>query len=85
MANSYKHLRVWKQSVDLALEIYRETQTFPKNELYGFSPTTNGQRLTTAPGVHPTLQNQHRRHLVDDLAAALDRHFGFTQEAVGLG
>jgi four helix bundle protein len=28
-------LRVWKQSVDLALEIYRETQNFPKNDLYG--------------------------------------------------
>jgi len=37
MANSYKDLRAWKQSVDLALEIYRETQTFPKNELYGLT------------------------------------------------
>jgi hypothetical protein len=37
MANSYKDLRAWKQSVDLALEIYRETQAFPKNELYGLT------------------------------------------------
>jgi four helix bundle protein len=37
MANSYKDLRVWKQSVDLALEIYRQTQNFPKNELYGLT------------------------------------------------
>ena len=37
MANSYKDLRVWKQSVDLALEIYRYTQNFPKNELYGLT------------------------------------------------
>jgi four helix bundle protein len=37
MANSYKDLRVWKQSVDLALEIYRYTQNFPKHELYGLT------------------------------------------------
>jgi four helix bundle protein len=37
MANSYKDLRAWKQSVDLALEIYRHTQNFPKNELYGLT------------------------------------------------
>jgi four helix bundle protein len=37
MANSYKDLRVWKQSVDLALEIYRHTQNFPNNELYGLT------------------------------------------------
>jgi len=35
MASSYKDLRVWKQSVDLALEIYRQTQNFPKHEQYG--------------------------------------------------
>jgi four helix bundle protein len=37
VANSYKDLRVWKQSVDLALEVYRQTQTFPKHELYGLT------------------------------------------------
>ncbi len=28
---------MWKQSVDLALEIYRYTQNFPKHELYGLT------------------------------------------------
>jgi four helix bundle protein len=37
MANSYKDLRVWKLSVDLALDIYRQTQNFPKHELYGLT------------------------------------------------
>jgi four helix bundle protein len=35
--NSYKDLRVWKQSIDLALEIYHQTQGFPKHELYGLT------------------------------------------------
>jgi four helix bundle protein len=37
MAGSYKDLRAWKQSVDLALEIYRITKAFPKDELYGLT------------------------------------------------
>src|SRR5271167_3328305 len=48
-------------------------------------PTAKCQLLSAAPGIHPALQNQHRRHLVDHLAAALDGHFGFAQEAVSLG
>jgi hypothetical protein len=32
MASSYRDLRLWKQSVNLALEIYRETEKFPKHD-----------------------------------------------------
>src|SRR5438128_1068765 len=35
MGNSYRDLRIWKQSMELTLEIYRTTGTFPKDELYG--------------------------------------------------
>lgn len=35
MAGSYKELRAWKQAVDLALEVYRLTEGFPRSELYG--------------------------------------------------
>src|SRR5579862_2615905 len=35
--------------------------------------------------IHPALQNQHRGHLVYDLAAALDGHFSFAKQAIGLG
>jgi four helix bundle protein len=37
MAGSYKELRAWKLGVDLVLEVYRETQRFPKAELYGLT------------------------------------------------
>jgi four helix bundle protein len=37
MAGSYEELRAWKRVVDLALEVYRATQTFPKSELYGLT------------------------------------------------
>jgi four helix bundle protein len=35
VGNSYRDLRIWKESVDLALEIYIVTRHFPKDELYG--------------------------------------------------
>lgn len=35
--------------------------------------------------IHPALQNEHRSHLIDDLASPLNRHFGFAQQAIGLG
>jgi len=35
--NSYKELEVWRKAVKFAVEIYRITQTFPKEELYGLT------------------------------------------------
>src|SRR6266571_4028880 len=32
---SYRDLRVWQQSMDLAEETYRATEQFPKHERYG--------------------------------------------------
>ncbi len=35
MIGSYKDLRAWKLSIELALEIYRVTKNFPREEKYG--------------------------------------------------
>ena len=34
---THKDLDVWKLSVDLVVDIYRLTESFPKNELYGLT------------------------------------------------
>jgi four helix bundle protein len=34
---SYRELLVWKKAVDLVIEVYRITRTFPKSETYGLS------------------------------------------------
>ncbi|MBF0598339.1 four helix bundle protein [Faecalibacter rhinopitheci] len=34
---THKDLNVWKNSVDLVTNIYKETQSFPKEELYGLT------------------------------------------------
>ena len=32
---THKELNVWKDSIDLVVEVYRITKVFPKEELYG--------------------------------------------------
>jgi len=34
---SYRELFAWKRAIDLVTEIYRVTQSFPKDELYGLT------------------------------------------------
>ena len=35
--NSYKDLIVWQKAVDLVVEIYKLTESFPKSEIYGIT------------------------------------------------
>jgi four helix bundle protein len=37
MASSYKDLRIWRESIDLAIKIYQITQSFPRHETYGIT------------------------------------------------
>ncbi len=34
---SYRDLKVWQKSMDLVVECYRQTDQFPKSELYGLT------------------------------------------------
>lgn len=35
--NNYKNLKIWQEAIDLALDIYKTTKTFPKDEMYGLT------------------------------------------------
>src|ERR1700741_1564309 len=35
--NDFKQLRVWQNAYKLALDVYRSSQTFPKEELFGLT------------------------------------------------
>lgn len=35
--NNYKELKVWKQSIDLVVDVYQITKQFPSDELYGLT------------------------------------------------
>ncbi|MBX3568553.1 MAG: four helix bundle protein [Rhizobiaceae bacterium] len=44
--DSYRDLIVWQQALDLAVSIYAETRTWPKDELYGL--TSQVRRAATS-------------------------------------
>jgi four helix bundle protein len=47
MAGAYKQLRAWRQAVELVLDIYRATNSFPKTEVYGLSSQMRQQLAKT--------------------------------------
>src|SRR4051812_25006582 len=58
---SYRDLRVWQQSMDLAETIYEVTKTFPDNERYGLI----SQLRRAAASVPSNIAEGHRRSLGD--------------------
>jgi four helix bundle protein len=37
MSSSFQDLRIWQESMDLTVEIYRATSDFPRHEIYGLT------------------------------------------------
>jgi len=35
MKNNFENLKIWEKSHSLALEVYKQTRSFPKHEVYG--------------------------------------------------
>ena len=64
MSSDYRDLRVWSEAVELALQTYKLTLSFPKEELYGLtshmrraavsvpSNVAEGHGRSTAPPLH---------------------------------
>lgn len=49
--NSYKDLIVWKRSVELAVEIYRLTESFPKREQFGLTAQMRRAAISIASNI----------------------------------
>jgi four helix bundle protein len=48
---SYRDLRVWQQAMDLAEEVYRLTERFPKHELYGLTSQLRRAAVSVASNI----------------------------------
>lgn len=51
MASSYRDLRTWKLAIGLALEIYRSTRDFPREELYGLTSQLRRAAVSVASNI----------------------------------
>jgi|SRR5437016_2710251 len=64
---SYRDLRVWQQSMDLAEETYRATERFPEHERYGLVSQLRRAAVSVASNIaegHPRSRRDYVRHLV---------------------
>jgi hypothetical protein len=62
--NSFRDLRVWQAGMDVVEQVYRLTQAFPRNELYGLS----SQMQRAAVSVTANIAEGHtREHLKEYL------------------
>ncbi len=64
MIRSYRDLLVWQKAVDLAVECYRISRTFPRSEVYGLA----SQIQRAAVSISANIAEGHgREHLGDYL------------------
>jgi four helix bundle protein len=51
MADAYQDLIAWQKATELALEIYRCTRNFPKDELYGLTSQMRRAAISIASNI----------------------------------
>jgi four helix bundle protein len=51
MSASFRDLRVWQQAMDLILNVYRDTATFPKYEVYGLAQQMRRAAVSIASNI----------------------------------
>jgi four helix bundle protein len=51
MAQDYRELLVWQKAIDLTLLVYKLTQAFPKNEIYGLTSQMQRASISVASNI----------------------------------
>jgi len=72
MSENYRNLIAWQKAKELALEIYRATRVFPKDELYGLT----SQMRRAAISVPSNIAEGKGRHSHKELVQFLYRARG---------
>ncbi len=72
MVHSYRELIVWQKAVELVTEVYRLTEKFPKEEVYGIS----AQMRRAALSIPSNIAEGRRRGTRKDFKNFLNIAFG---------
>jgi four helix bundle protein len=67
---SYKELIVWQKAYQFALNIYKETEKFPKSEIFGLSSQLKRAAVSIASNIAEGYQRQHGVEYVQFLSIA---------------
>jgi len=67
---SYKELIVWQKAYELTLLVYKETEIFPKSEIFGLSSQLRRASVSIASNIAEGYQRQHSGEYVQFLSIA---------------
>ena len=76
MSSSYRDLKVWQRSIDLAENIYRLTSVFPSSEIYGLT----SQMRRAAVSIASNIAEGWGRHSRKDYSRYVDMAGGSNDE-----
>src|ERR1035441_8552208 len=76
MSSSYRDLKIWQRSIDLAENIYRLTSVFPSSEIYGLT----SQMRRAAVSIASNIAEGWGRHSRKDYSRYVDMAGGSNDE-----
>ena len=68
---SYRDLEVWQKALDLVVECYRLSRTFPKAELYGLSSQLQRATVSIPANIAEGHGRSHTREYLKHLSIAM--------------
>jgi four helix bundle protein len=63
METGYRKLKVWQKADELACRVYRETRTFPKEELFGITSQLRRAVLSVPLNIVEGMGRQNKKEL----------------------
>ncbi|HWP56939.1 MAG TPA: four helix bundle protein [Candidatus Acidoferrales bacterium] len=70
MEKPHKKLEAWKQSMDLVIEVYRATESFPTQEIYGLTNQTRRAAVSIPSNIAEGAARQTRKEFMNYLHMA---------------
>jgi four helix bundle protein len=68
---SFRDLNIWQKGIDLVKDIYKETQHFPKEEVYGLTNQLQRAAISIPSNIAEGHIRQHRAEFRQFLSVAL--------------
>ncbi len=70
MDGGFKGLIVWQKAYGLALDIYKRTKEFPKNEQYGLISQIRRASISVSANIAEGYERRHRKEYIHYLSIA---------------
>lgn len=68
MSEGFRDLIVWQKAYNIALDTYKMTKAFPKDELYGLTTQLRRAAISISANIAEGYERQHRKEYIQFLA-----------------